>query len=170
MRWKGLTVSYRIDVVTDSVLEAVRHAGGLMFDCRRAGWQVVVVTDDHAHLRTLDILGVDVESPGVAENRIPEWERDNRTVLSTMSATTTARERDPLLGLRNQRLLWGQPPDDEWTGFRHRAPHALSPAARMFKAQALYSAGLTVGVDDCEDYWAESAIRAGSQALTVVGR
>lgn len=165
-----LTVSYRIDVVTDSVSEAVRHAGGLMFDCRRAGWKVVVVTDDAGHSRALDILGVSLESALDAQNRSPEMERENRTVLSAMSATTTARERDPLLGQRNQRLLWGQPPDDEWTRFRHPAPHALSPAARVFKAQALYSAGLALSAEDCEHFWADSETWAGSRAPMVVGR
>lgn len=32
-----------------------RHVGGLMFDCRRAGWQVFVVTDDVADPRALSI-------------------------------------------------------------------------------------------------------------------
>jgi hypothetical protein len=163
-------VSYRIDVVTDSVLEAVRHAGGLMFDFRRAGWQVVVVTDDDAHSRALDILGVDVESPGDAENRIPEMERDNRTVLSAISAATAAQERRPLLGQRNRRLWWGQPADSVWTGFQRPAPHALGPAARMFKAQALYCVGIAVSVEDREHFWADSEIRAGSRIPTVVGR
>ncbi|MEV3905974.1 hypothetical protein AB0K11_26945 [Mycobacterium sp. NPDC050551] len=163
-------MSYRIDVVTDSVSEAVRHAGGLMFDCRRAGWKVVVITDDAADSRALDILGVDVESPGGAENRIPELERENRTVLSAISAATAAQKRGSLLGLRNQRLVWGQPVDSGWTSFRHPAPHALSPAARMFKAQALYSAGLTSSVEDREHFWADSETRAGSRAPMVVGR
>ena len=30
-------MNYRLDVVTDDVREAVLHAGGLMFDRRRAG-------------------------------------------------------------------------------------------------------------------------------------
>ncbi|MCV7154576.1 hypothetical protein [Mycolicibacterium pyrenivorans] len=38
-------MSYRLDVVTTSVADAISHAGGLMFDRGRAGWRVAVVTD-----------------------------------------------------------------------------------------------------------------------------
>lgn len=84
-RLKGLTVSYRIDVVTDSVPDAIRHAGGLMFDRRRAGWQVVVVTDDAVHSRALTILGARIESPGDAESRLSVAERGIRTVVAARS-------------------------------------------------------------------------------------
>ena len=50
-------MSYRIDVVNQSVAEAVRHAGGLIFDRSRAGWRVRVVIDDAANSRALSILG-----------------------------------------------------------------------------------------------------------------
>ncbi|MCV7282193.1 hypothetical protein H7J88_21410 [Mycolicibacterium flavescens] len=40
--------NYRLDVASATVAEAVRYAGGLMFDRVRAGWRVVV--DLHADL------------------------------------------------------------------------------------------------------------------------
>ena len=56
-------MGYHLDVITDDVGEAIRYAGGLMFDCCRAGWQVVVTTDDVAHTEALAILGVRAQSP-----------------------------------------------------------------------------------------------------------
>lgn len=56
-------MSYRLDVITSSLTEAVRHAGGLMFDRNRAGWRVSVITDDDTYVRALTILGAQIQSP-----------------------------------------------------------------------------------------------------------
>ena len=60
---------YRLDVVAPSVAEAVRYAGGWMFDRVMAGWDVNVLlasdTDRDGDVRPLKILGaepVDFES------------------------------------------------------------------------------------------------------------
>jgi hypothetical protein len=164
-RLKGLTVSYRIDVFTDSVPDAIRHAGGLMFDRRRAGWQVVVVTDDAIHSRALAILGARIEPLGDVESRLHEAERGIRTVLAAIDDGTPSRE---LLGPRSELLLWGR--QDELTGVLRPVRHNLSPAAQIFKAQALFSTGLPAMLEQCEQFWADSDSRAGSRSPTVVGR
>jgi hypothetical protein len=164
---KGPTVSYRIDVITDSVLEAIRHAGGLMFDRRRAGWEVVVVTDDAVHSRAVAILGARIESPGDVVSRRDHEQREIRTVLSAISEEPAGREN---LGPRNELLLWGHQVDDESTGALRPVRHDLSTAAQIFKAQALFSAGLAAIVEQCEQFWVGSDSRAGSRLSTVVGR
>ncbi|OBB55941.1 hypothetical protein A5757_02535 [Mycobacterium sp. 852013-51886_SCH5428379] len=153
---------YRIDVLTDSVREAVRHAGGLMFDRRRAGWQVVVVTDDVIDTRALDILGVRVESPGDADPRLRAPDREDRPVLTARGDVTAERY--------GRLLVWGEV-EDASTGVVHRVRHTLSPAAQRFKAQALFSRGLPTSVQGCEDFWADRTVDGGGLFdLAVVGR
>ncbi|BCI54318.1 hypothetical protein NIIDNTM18_35960 [Mycolicibacterium litorale] len=166
-RLKGLTVSYRIDVVTDSVPDAIRHAGGLMFDRRRAGWQVVVVTDDAVHSRALTILGARIESPGDAESRLSVAERGIRTVVAARSQGPAGWE---LLKPCNELLLWGHQVDEQSTGAMRPVRHDLSTAAQIFKAQALFSTGLATIVEQCEQFWVGSDSRTGSQTSTMVGR
>lgn len=165
-RLKGLPVSYRIDVVTDSVPDAIRHAGGLIFDRRRAGWQVVVVTDDAVHSRAVAILGARIESPDNVESRLSVAERGIRTVVAARSQGPAGWE---LLEPRNELLLWGHQVDDESTGALRPVRHDLSTAAQIFKAQALLATGCAAIVGQCEQFWADSDSRAGSRIPTVVG-
>ncbi|MCK0176586.1 hypothetical protein [Mycolicibacterium sp. F2034L] len=151
---------YRIDVLTDSVREAVRHAGGLMFDRRRAGWQVVVVTDDVIDTRALDILGACVESPGDADPRLRTPDREDRTVLTARGDVTAERGLGQLVGRCGRLLVWGEV-EDASTGVVHRVRHTLSPAAQRFKAQALFSTGLPTSVQGCEDFWADRTVDGG---------
>ena len=62
-------MSYRLDVVSDSLAEAVAHAGGLIFDRRRAGWDVSVTTSDVTPTRALTILGARIDVPGPFNER-----------------------------------------------------------------------------------------------------
>ena len=48
----------RLTAIAPSAAEAVRYAGGWLFDQVMAGWDVTVVTDDDGDPRPLDILGV----------------------------------------------------------------------------------------------------------------
>src|SRR5690606_31689638 len=80
----GAIVGYRVDVITDSVSEAVRHAGGLMFDRSRAGWDVVVLTDDPDNSRALAILGARTQGPGQLDDRFHRRERETRTVVTAI--------------------------------------------------------------------------------------
>ena len=52
-------VRYRLDVVAPSVAEAVRAAGGWMFDRVMAGWDVRVLVSAGHDDRALQILGAD---------------------------------------------------------------------------------------------------------------
>src|SRR5271155_4037881 len=48
----------RMTAIAPSAAEAVRYAGGWLFDQAMAGWDVTVVTADDGDPRPLDILGV----------------------------------------------------------------------------------------------------------------
>ena len=48
----------RLSAIAPSAAEAVRYAGGWLFDQVMAGWDVTVVTADDGDPRPLDILGV----------------------------------------------------------------------------------------------------------------
>lgn len=155
-------MGYRIDVITDSVQEAIRHAGGLMFDRRRAGWDVVVVTGDTAaHPRALIILGARAESPDQPEKRLCRTEREIRTVLSPLGHPDAEREPAAKREPRVQLLRWGQHVDTALTSGLHPVRHNLSPAARTFKAQALQATGLATRVHYCEPFWADTTLDTG---------
>lgn len=145
-------MGYRIDVVTESVPEAIRHVGGFIFDRGRAGWRVVVVTDDVAHRRALTILGAVIESPGLGDG-VGTTDPHVRISASVVGGGTA-------LGDPAQHLLWGRPAP-ETTGRLHPVRHHLSAAARTFKAQALYCTGLTATVEPWESFWADEPTGVG---------
>lgn len=167
---------YRLDVITDSVRDAIQHAGGLMFDRARAGWRVVVVTDDAAHPRALAILGVQTQAPRDADEQQHAQGREQRTTVSRLGGFGP--DREPNTGARL--LRWDHPGPGASTCGLQPLAHPLSAAARAFKAHALHSAGLDVGPDadvlQCEHFWADSAADTeafanpvGSRSSTVVG-
>ena len=49
---------YRLDVVAANAADAVRFAGGWMYDRVMAGWDVTVLLADRSDERPLQILGV----------------------------------------------------------------------------------------------------------------
>lgn len=154
-------MGYRLEVITDNVPEAVRHAGGLMCDRSRAGWQVVVVTNDVSHARALTILGVRAQPPGQVEDR--RYGPESRTTIS--SADDFAADEEPPGGSDihppNQLLLWSLGDNDESSDL-YPLKYRLSPAARTFKTHALRSTGLNTGAENCEYFWAVNTIEYGS--------
>lgn len=59
MRW----MSYRVDVVADSLADAVEGAGGWIFDRVMAGWTVNVGVAESCDTRPIEILGGAVNAP-----------------------------------------------------------------------------------------------------------
>ena len=164
-------MGYRLDVVADSVAEAVRQAGGLMFDRCRAGWQVVVVTTDDAHADALTILGVRAESRGAAGTEVPERDRRFRTVVGPLGLFATGPEI-----CADSWLLWGDELDEGPTGVLQPVRHQLSAAARAFKGQALRRAGLPLSDAPEERFWLRDPApspagpdRSGARSPTGVG-
>ncbi len=56
---------YRLDVVAPTVLDAVRFAGGWVYDRVMAGWDVTVLVGADEDARPLEILGAEVLRSGI---------------------------------------------------------------------------------------------------------
>jgi hypothetical protein len=118
----------------------VRSAGGWLFDQAMAGWDVTVITADHADPRPATILGARardldtvltsavwgpcLQAVAVQADLYDDDPRVRRLVLGTLD------------GLPGEVRLWGEgwPSDLDAAG---PVGHELSVAARAFKAQAL---------------------------------
>lgn len=153
-------MNYLLDVITDNVADAVRHACGLMFDSGRAGWHVRVVTDDATLGRALAILGTQAIASAESIDAFAEPGRAMRTlVLSIDDAGVDSSLVGPgirLIDPHARCLLWGRRVNHELATL-HRVRHELSGAARTFKGQALHCAGLGTRVAGCEEFWADDA-------------
>ncbi|BBX51317.1 hypothetical protein GCM10009645_03360 [Mycolicibacterium poriferae] len=146
------TMGYRLDVITDNVPEAVRRAGGLMFDYGRAGWQVVLITDDDMHSRALTILGARVEAPrDDIETECDNARRESRAVVAPLGALRQHPELSAGYGSRV--LLWGEHLDQEPAAGLCTFWYQLSSAARSFKACALGSVGGAPAAERGEQFW-----------------
>lgn len=155
-------MGYQLDVVSASVAEAVRYAGGLMFDRSAAGWRVRVVTDDAAHRRALTILGTHTQSPEQRDDALHNPNRVVRSLVLPVAQLTvdprTPAVQDAEIESPAELLGWGQHVNSESTGLLHPVRHELSAAARTFKAEALRCAGLDPRVDACEEFWAAKTL------------
>ena len=135
---------YRLDVVAPTVVEAVRAAGGWMFDRVMAGWDVrVLVTDGHDD-RALQILGADGADLESVLQLGAEGEHPHAVAVAADLYGKDSRIRDgvrmALESGQTEVTLWGE----SWPAELDRATvgsveHRLSVAARAFKARALAS-------------------------------
>jgi hypothetical protein len=146
---------YRLDVVASGVVDAVRFAGGWLFDRAMAGWDVtVLLTDlaDHPDARPLQVLGarmIDLEDALAAVESRP---RPQALAAAADLFGCDPRVRQGVLRALDHGVtevtLWGEtwPAElDESVGL---VQHRLSMAARRFKAQALAAALNARGVPD----------------------
>lgn len=132
--------------IAPSAAEAVRHAGGWLFDQVMAGWDVTVITADDGDPRPLDILGVRarnfdaifaapvlgpcLQALALRADLYHDDERVRRLVLAAAEAG------------RAEIRLWGETWPADFDGSGDSVSHRLSLAARAFKAQALAAADL----------------------------
>jgi AcrR family transcriptional regulator len=167
VRSGGNIVRYRLDVVTPSVTEAVRSAGGWIFDRVMAGWDVRVLLhpDTAVDDRPLHILGAEI---GDLESALHLGPNGLRPHALAVSADLYHRDERIRAGVQHaldsgqtEVTLWGE----SWpTELEHSSvgavQHRLSVAARAFKAQALAAL-------DCADVPAATVIetfRSGTPA------
>jgi hypothetical protein len=134
----------RLTAIAPSAAEAVRSAGGWLFDQAMAGWEVTVVTAEAGDRRPLDILGVRVRdldaivavpAPGSRPRAIAlraDLYHDERVRWLVGAAAETGRA---------ELRLWGDGWPADFDG-GDVVSHRLSLAARAFKAQALAAAHL----------------------------
>ena len=137
----------RLTAIAPSTAEAVRCAGGWLFDQVMAGWDVTVVAVNMGDPRPLEILGVrarelDViyevpilgpclQSVAVRADLYHADERVRRFVLAAAEAGGT------------EVRLWGDVWPEDFDGGADSVSHRLSLAARAFKAQAMAAADLS---------------------------
>jgi len=135
---------YRLDVVAPSVLDAVKFAGGWVYDRVMAGWDVTVLVANDDDVRPLKILGADTLD---LESVLGNWEE--RPHPQTVAVAADLFDRDPrvLQHVRNaldqgatEVTLWGERLPAELDSSVDSVQHQLSAAARAFKAKALAAA------------------------------
>lgn len=158
---------YRLDVVAPSVAEAVRYAGGWMFDRVMAGWDVNVLVADGEDVRPLRILGaqpMDLESALAAGDEQPH---PQALAVAADLVSSDARVRTGVQRALDQGLtevaLWGEGRPVELDRSVDSVEHRLSSAARVFKAQALAAASVTETVGPVETF------RSGAMSCAPIG-
>ncbi|MCZ8377336.1 hypothetical protein O6P37_00525 [Mycobacterium sp. CPCC 205372] len=129
---------YTLDVLAIDATEAVRAAGGLIYDRVREGWAVRVFTLDGSDGRPLRILG----AQGSEYEDITALALSPRRTALALSSAVVSRDDEiymnTLKRLRRGRaevILWGDPPSE----MKHHLiaiEHRLTSAAAAFKASA----------------------------------
>ena len=149
---------YRLDVVAPTVVDAVKFAGGWVYDRVMAGWDVTVLVGNDEDVRPLEILGAEVRD---LESVLESWE--DRPHPQTIAVAADLLERDDRLrqGVLNaleqgatEVTLWGERLPAKLDSSVDSVQHQLSAAARAFKAQALAAANDSdvAAVDDTETF------------------
>jgi hypothetical protein len=147
---------YRLDVAAADSADAVRFAGGWMYDRVMAGWDVTVLLADRANERPLQILGV---ATADLESALALWaERPHPQTVAVAADLFASNERvrRGVLGALEQGLtevtLWGDTCPAELDDSVGPVAHRLSAAARAFKSQALTAAADTGSVGTTETF------------------
>jgi hypothetical protein len=147
---------YRLDIVAPTVLDAVRFAGGWIYDRVTAGWDVTVLVGRHEDVRSLEILGAETLD---LESVLTSWEQRPHPQTVAVAADLFGRDervRRGVLGALEQGAtevtLWGQHLPSELDSSVDSVEHRLSAAARAFKAHALAAAGVREPVGYSETF------------------
>jgi hypothetical protein len=135
---------YRLDVVAPTVLDAVKFAGGWVYDRVMAGWDVTVLIGDQGDVRPLEILGAETRD---LESVLGAWEDRPHPQTVAVAADLFDRDSRVLQHVRNaleqgatEVTLWGDGLPAEVDHSVDSVQHQLSAAARAFKAKALAAA------------------------------
>ena len=136
-------MSPRLVVVAPSTVDAIRAAGGWLFDLTLSGWDVGVLVPDHEDCRPLRILGARPIDPASAEPVPASGRWPDALAVDAGLFATNARTRelvwDAIAGGSKVRL-WDNSAPPESPLATEAIHHRLSHAARAFKAQALAAA------------------------------
>jgi hypothetical protein len=147
---------YRLDVVAPTVLDAVKFAGGWVYDRVMAGWDVTVLIGDDEDARPLEILGAEVRD---LESVLESWQ--DRPHPQTIAVAADLFDRDSrvrkgVLSALEQGAtevtLWGEGLPAELDKSVDSVQHQLTAAARAFKAQALAAANNSEAVGHTETF------------------
>jgi hypothetical protein len=135
---------YRLDVVAPTVLDAVKFAGGWVYDRVMAGWDVTILIAGDEDVRPLEILGAEVRD---LESVLESWEDRPHPQTVAVAADifgSDSRVRQHVLNALDQGAtevtLWGERLPAELNDSVDSVQHRLSAAARAFKGHALAAA------------------------------
>jgi hypothetical protein len=135
---------YRLDVVAPTVLDAVKFAGGWVYDRVMAGWDVTVLIGNQDDVRPLEILGAETLD---LDSVLADWEDRPHPQTVAVAADLFDRDSRVLQHVRNaldqgatEVTLWGDRLPAELDHSVDSVQHNLSAAARAFKARALSAA------------------------------
>jgi hypothetical protein len=139
---------YQLDVVGTHVADVVDSAGGWLFDRVMAGWDVRVAVANPGDFAALQILGV--QTVGLAAVFGGSGPAPTALAVAGAVCSTDDRVRAGLTAsvrsAHTEVTVWG----DVWVPGLGRpgdeVRHELSSAARVFKAQAAFAAGLDPAV------------------------
>jgi hypothetical protein len=162
---------HRVVVMSSSMAEAVRGAGGWLFDLGMAGWEVLVLTPDHGDTRPLRILGAHAFDLDTAMTLPVRGPRPRALAVATDLYARDRRVRDGVNSVlgegRMEVRLWGDTWPQELGSDVAPVAHRLSHAARAFKARALGAAACPVGTCDGPGLEATEVFRAGTSVRTL---
>jgi hypothetical protein len=140
---------YRLDVVAPTVLDAVRYAGGWVYDRVMAGWDVTILIGSDEDVRPLEILGAETLD---LDSVLGAWEDRPHPQTVAVAAELFDRDSRVLQHVRNaldqgatEVTLWGDSLPEELDSSVDSVEHHLSAAARAFKARALAAANDPLG-------------------------
>jgi hypothetical protein len=147
---------YRLDVVAPTVLDAVKFAGGWVYDRVMAGWDVTILIRNDDDVRPLEILGADTLD---LESVLASWEQRPHPQTVSVAADlfgSDSRVHQHVLNALEQGAtevtLWGDSLPAELDDSVDSVQHQLSAAARAFKAQALAAANDATAVGHTETF------------------
>lgn len=149
---------YRLDVVAPTVTDAVKYAGGWIYDRVMAGWDVTVLVGGDEDVRPLTILGAGTLE---LEAVLAAWEDRPHPQTVAVAANMIDRDTRVLQHVRNaldqgatEVTLWGERLPAELDSSVDSVEHHLSAAAMAFKAKALAAAGDSGAADigACETF------------------
>lgn len=135
-------------VVAPTTVEAIRSAGGWLFDNAMTGWDVLVLVAEPGDYRPLRILGARAAELEAAVTSRVHGPRPHVLAVDAELVESDARVRRLVLkslehGLTEVRV-WGRQWPTDIDGEIGPVRHRLSVAARAFKTQALAAAAAPV--------------------------
>jgi hypothetical protein len=164
---------HRLAIVAPNTVDAVRYAGGFIFDRMMGGWEVVAVLTEHDDVRPLEILGATVLdlTTAMASPVHDTWPESVLLAPDVFVSNEWVRKGaiDCLDKGLAELAVWGDELPAELACRVLSAHHPLSSAARAFKRCALRAAGVPEQVrEDIEVFHSGEVLLAdlhGRQAL-----
>ncbi|MEU4312823.1 hypothetical protein [Nocardia sp. NPDC024068] len=137
---------HRLAIVAPNTLDAVRYAGGFIFDRMMGGWEVIAVLTEHDDVRPLEILGATVlDLPTAMASPVHDTWPESVLLAPDVFVSDEWVRTGAIACLDNglaEFAVWGDELPAELACRVASAHHRLSSAAQAFKRCALGAAGV----------------------------